>query len=110
MTTTADALGAVAKALDDLAGALASGVPDRVLAAEEPLVRALGGLRQARPGPDDTRAQLRVARRHVALAIARCQRLGRVSADLERLLSAPVYRPAGAHPAMTMASSRRAVS
>ena len=86
MTTSADALRSVADALDALAEALASGRPDRVLAAEEPLAHAVRQLRTVPPpGPAD-RPRVRVAARAVRLAIARCERIGRVSADIERLM------------------------
>ena len=97
MTTSADALRTVADALDALAEALASGSPDRVLAAEEPLAHAVRQLTTVPPPIPTDRPRVRVAARAVRLAIARCDRLGRVSADIERLMRGqPAYGPASA--------------
>jgi hypothetical protein len=108
MTTSADALRATAAAIDALADALASGSPDRVLAAEEPLAHALQRLTAVRPAAGEDRVGVRQGARAVRLAIGRCERLGRVSADLERVLrGAGVYaRPVAAPQTIPSESSR----
>jgi hypothetical protein len=90
MTTPADALRAVTAALDALADALASGQPDRVLSIEPSLAAAVRELAAAPVEPREPRADLRAEARAVRAAMARCDRLGRLSADLERLLQ-PSY-------------------
>jgi len=109
--TLADALRTVAAALDALADALASGRPDRVLAAELPLARAVGALTAARLQPGDDRREVRDERLAVRLALARCEHLGRASAALERLFRPqPPYGPASHRPAPVVSSMRAARS
>lgn len=108
--TTAETIHALQAALDHLADALVTGEPDRVLAAEERLATAVG-LVAALPRPiTGDRFELRAKIHAAQLALSRCQRLGRASADLERTVRPePAYGPPhsrGHHPLSSLVDSR----
>ena len=91
MTTLIESLRTVAAALDALADALASGRPDRVLAAEPALATAVSRLRVVRPFSGEDRLALRGELRALRAALARCERMGRTSGALERLVHPQAY-------------------
>jgi len=90
MAPLTDACADLACALDRLSAALATGRPDAVLAAEEPLAHAVRRLRScAAPRLDDGEAAAGV--RSVRVALAACLALGRATATLAQ--AANQYMP-----------------
>lgn len=96
MTTAPDALQRLHHALDRLAGALASGDPARVLAAEEPLAEAVRGLDAGVSVTGVASSDLARAVGELRVLVGRCRALGALSNDLLTTISPAVaYGPAG---------------
>ncbi len=102
MTAPPDALAAVEIALDRLSAAMATGRPDAVLAAEEPLAAAIRRLVTCPRPTSADRARVHDGVRAVRVALMKCRLLGRASAALEQALAL--------HPAYTATGSRARTS
>jgi hypothetical protein len=85
MTHLTDACAAVTSALEGLSAAMATGRPEAVLAAEEPLALAARQLQSCLSTPGIDRARASVAVRDVRMALQVCQALGRAAASLVEL-------------------------
>src|SRR5215471_14212344 len=88
MTSLPDALIALESALEQVSAAMATGSPDSVLAAEESLGVAVRQLVAAAVPAGADRSKLAAGIRTVRQAMAKCQRLGRVSASCLQAITA----------------------
>jgi len=88
MAHLTDACTNAARALEDLSAAMATGRPDAVLAAEEPLADAVRQLLRACTSlPVEDRALAAASVRSVRVALLKCRALGRTSAALVQAAS-----------------------